>query len=63
MSAADEFNGIDVMVNNAGLARKENFSDLTEEEYHAMMDINLKGVCFGSRIAIVKMIEGGNGEG
>ncbi|SFR43565.1 NAD(P)-dependent dehydrogenase, short-chain alcohol dehydrogenase family [Halogeometricum rufum] len=58
---ADEFGGVDVMVNNAGIFRAEEFLDVTEEEYDALMDINVKGVFFGSQAAAKKMVEKGGG--
>jgi NAD(P)-dependent dehydrogenase (short-subunit alcohol dehydrogenase family) len=55
IDATEEFGGIDVMVNNAGIWHAEEFFDVTEEEYQRMMDINLKGAYFGSQIAAERM--------
>lgn len=61
IDAADEFGGIDVMVNNAGIWRPEDFLAVTENEYHQMMDINTKGVYFGCQAAARRMVENGGG--
>jgi len=45
------------MVNNAGIFRPHDFLEVTAEGYQQMMDINLKGVFFGSQAAIRRMVE------
>ena len=57
VDTADEFGGIDIMVNNAGIFREENFLEVTEEDYDQLMDINAKGVFFGAQAAARRMIE------
>lgn len=61
VDAADEFGGIDIMVNNAGIFRQKDFVEVTEEEYEQMMDINVKGVFFGAQAAAKKMLNKGDG--
>jgi NAD(P)-dependent dehydrogenase (short-subunit alcohol dehydrogenase family) len=61
IEAAGRFGGIGIMVNNAGIVRDEDFRDITEEQYRELMDINLKGVFFGSQIAANHMVEQGSG--
>ncbi|MDB9250451.1 SDR family oxidoreductase [Halorubrum ezzemoulense] len=61
VDAADEFGGIDVMVNNAGIFRQETFVDTDEDAFDQMMDINVKGVYFGAQYAARKMVENGGG--
>lgn len=48
VEAGEEYDGLDVMVNNAGIWHAEDFFEVSEEDYQRMMDINLKGVYFGS---------------
>jgi NAD(P)-dependent dehydrogenase (short-subunit alcohol dehydrogenase family) len=61
VAAADEAGGVDVMVNNAGIWRPEEFLDVTEERYDHLMDVNLKGAFFGSQAAARRMVEGDGG--
>jgi NAD(P)-dependent dehydrogenase (short-subunit alcohol dehydrogenase family) len=61
VDAADEFGGVDVMVNNAGIFRSETFLEVTPEEYEGLMDVNVRGVFFGTQYAARKMIEDGRG--
>lgn len=51
----DAFGSLDVMVNNAGVERQLPIVDATEEDYAWLMEINLKGVYFGSQVAIEAM--------
>lgn len=51
IAAADEFGGLDVMVNNAGIIRTGPITELTEADFDAVLDINLKGVFLGSKVA------------
>src|SRR5438552_7730720 len=55
VAAADQFGGIDIMVNNAGVAMQEDFFSMTEEDYDRVMDINVKGVYFGAQAAALAM--------
>lgn len=61
MEAAEEFGGVNTMVNNAGLALGESFFDVTEEKYTQLMDVNLKGVFFGSQAAARRMVANDGG--
>ncbi len=58
VDAADEFDGLDVMVNNAGIFRGEDFLDVTEAQFQQLMDVNVKGVFFGAQAAAKRMDEG-----
>ena len=55
VAAADQFGGIDIMVNNAGVAMQEDFFSMSEEDYDRVMDINVKGVYFGAQVAAKAM--------
>ncbi|WEL21473.1 SDR family oxidoreductase [Halorhabdus sp. BNX81] len=59
--AAEDLGGLDVWVNNAGIFRGEEFTEVTEAEYDQLMDINVKGTFFGAQVAIERMVEDGGG--
>jgi NAD(P)-dependent dehydrogenase (short-subunit alcohol dehydrogenase family) len=61
VDAAEQFGGIDVMVNNAGIWRPEDFLEVTEADYEELMAINMKGVYFGAQAAARRMVDGGGG--
>ncbi|RGP36910.1 2-dehydro-3-deoxy-D-gluconate 5-dehydrogenase KduD [Pseudotabrizicola alkalilacus] len=48
MAARDVFSGrtIDILVNNAGIIRRADSVEFTEEDWDAVMDVNLKAVFF-----------------
>jgi NADP-dependent 3-hydroxy acid dehydrogenase YdfG len=48
----EEFGGLDVLVNNAGLSRGGDVTDLSTEEYRMMMDVNVDGTFFATRAAL-----------
>jgi NAD(P)-dependent dehydrogenase (short-subunit alcohol dehydrogenase family) len=62
VEAADAFGGVDAMVNNAGILRRESFLEVTESTYDRLMAVNAKGVFFGAQAAARRMIEG-DGDG
>lgn len=61
VAAAEEFGGVDVMVNNAGVTIDAPLLESTEADYDALMDVNLKGVYLGCREAAKSMLETGGG--
>jgi NADP-dependent 3-hydroxy acid dehydrogenase YdfG len=58
-AAAAEFDSIDVVVLNAGLARGSDVEEMTTEEYRAMQDTNVDGVFFLTREALSHLKESG----
>lgn len=56
-TAFEEFESIDVVVNNAGISSEVYFLDATEEMFDHMTAIDWKGLYFSSQIAAKKMIE------
>lgn len=45
----DHFGKLDVLVNNAGIEKHAAFWDVTEADYDAVMNVNLKGVFFATQ--------------
>ena len=52
----DELGGLDILINNAGIIRRADAVDFSEEDWDAVMDTNLKSVFFLSQAAGRHMI-------
>jgi 2-deoxy-D-gluconate 3-dehydrogenase len=52
---------LDILVNNAGIAVTQSIEKMTEKEYDAVMDTNIRSVYFTSRAAFRAMKEQGGG--
>ncbi|MFN8456918.1 MAG: glucose 1-dehydrogenase [Anaerolineae bacterium] len=59
--AVAEFGRLDVMFNNAGVNRPQNFLETTEENWHWIMNTNALGVLIGTQEAAKQMIKQGGG--
>jgi 2-deoxy-D-gluconate 3-dehydrogenase len=44
--AAAKFGAVDILINNAGIIRRADAIDVTEEDWDAVIDVNLKSVFF-----------------
>ncbi len=53
----DEFGGIDVIINNAGITKDNLLLKMTEQEYDAVLDTNLKGAFNVVKHAVRGMIK------
>ncbi|MBQ2900374.1 MAG: SDR family oxidoreductase [Agathobacter sp.] len=51
-----EFGGVDIVINNAGISHIGLLSDMTPEEWHNLMDINLSSAFYTSKLAIPYML-------
>jgi len=54
--------GLHILVNNAGIIRRNNAIDFTEADWDAVIDVNLKSVFFLSQAAARHMIPAGGGK-
>jgi glucose 1-dehydrogenase len=52
----EHFGKLDVLVNNAGVEKHAAFWDATEDDYDAVMNVNLKGVFFASQAFVQHLI-------
>ena len=58
----NEFGKIDVVINNAGkISPIKRVMDIQIDEWDQVIDVNLKGVFYGFKLALPKMIENGGG--
>lgn len=53
--------GLDILINNAGIAIEGWAIDMTPEDWRRVLDINLDGVWYGCQAAARKMKEAGSG--
>ncbi len=60
-ACAERFGGIDVLVNNAGIAVSADILTIDEATFDRVIAINLKAALHGTQIAAKRMIEQGTG--
>lgn len=60
-AAIDNFGGIDILVNAAGLASASRFEDLGEDEFDAVVGASLNGTFFCTKHAVPHMMARGGG--
>lgn len=60
-TAIDAWGKLDILVNNAGIVRMGSVVEAAEEDWDAVLDVNLKGVFLCSKFAVPEMIRGGGG--
>ncbi|MBU5306675.1 SDR family oxidoreductase [Clostridioides mangenotii] len=51
-----EFGDLDILINNAGVAKGMLFTDVTDEDWDNLMNVNLKGVYLCTQTALKHMI-------
>lgn len=63
LDAAEALGGrtLDIMVNNAGITRDATMRKMTEDDFDAVIAVNLKGVWVGTKAAAARMREAGRG--
>jgi NAD(P)-dependent dehydrogenase (short-subunit alcohol dehydrogenase family) len=58
-AAVDRFGGLHVAVNNAGVVNRGNSWELSAEEWHRVLDVNLWGVIHGIRAFVPRILATG----
>ncbi|URD48622.1 SDR family NAD(P)-dependent oxidoreductase [Chroococcidiopsis sp. CCNUC1] len=53
----EHFGKLDILVNNAGIEKHAPFWEVTEADYDAVMNVNLKGVFFATQAFVQHLIE------
>jgi glucose 1-dehydrogenase len=62
--AVEHFGHLDLLVNNAGIEKKQVFVEVDEASYDRVLDVNLKGVFFATQaFARAAIARGGGGKG
>ncbi|MBM7835499.1 2-dehydro-3-deoxy-D-gluconate 5-dehydrogenase KduD [Clostridium sardiniense] len=61
-TAIDNYGKIDILINNAGTIRRTPLLEYKDEDWNAVMDINLNAVYFLSQEAAKVMVEQGHGK-
>ena len=51
-----QFGGIDVLINNAGIAQQKLFTDITAEDFNRMLSVNLCGMFYCAQAVLPHMI-------
>ncbi|HZA08811.1 3-oxoacyl-ACP reductase FabG [Mycobacterium sp.] len=60
-AAIEQFGGLDIMVNNAGITRDATMRKMTEEQFDQVIAVHLKGTWNGTRAAAAVMRENRRG--
>ncbi|WP_094605221.1 Dihydroanticapsin 7-dehydrogenase [Sporomusa silvacetica DSM 10669] len=55
------FGKLDILVNSAGIYQENLISDVSEEDYNTIMDVNVKGVYFMCKSALPELRKAGGG--
>ena len=59
--AVDRFGRLDVLVNNAGISRAAPFLELSEEDFDAVLGVNIRGAFLATQAAARQMVKEGHG--
>ncbi len=55
--AIEHLGGVDILVNCAGISQIKLFTDITDSDWKNMIDVNLSGAFYASRVAAREMIK------
>ena len=57
----DLWQGLDVLINNAGISVRKPFMEITPQQWREVIDVNLNGMFFVAQQAAQRMLAGGGG--
>jgi 3-oxoacyl-[acyl-carrier protein] reductase len=60
-SVIEKYERIDVLINNAGITKDARLINMTEEQFDAVIDVNLKGVFNCTQAVVPHMLKAGKG--
>jgi NAD(P)-dependent dehydrogenase (short-subunit alcohol dehydrogenase family) len=60
-AAVSQFGRIDVLVNNAGINIRKDFTDYTVEDLRSLVSVNIEGFLFVTQLAVRQMVVQGSG--
>ena len=60
-TCVEQFGGIDLMVNNAGIVRDRTLLKMSEQEFDEVIEVNLRGAWACTKLSAQAMSEGGGG--
>ena len=55
------FDGLDILINNAGVSRRNSFLDITPEQWQSVISVNLNGIFYVAQQAARHMLAGEGG--
>lgn len=58
----DQFGKVDILINNAGVARFKRADEFTLDDYHYMFDVNVKGVFLVTKYIVPHMVARESGQ-
>jgi NAD(P)-dependent dehydrogenase (short-subunit alcohol dehydrogenase family) len=60
-AAVSQFGRIDLLINNAGIYVRKNFTDYTAEDLRSIVSVNIEGFLFITQLAVKQMLAQGSG--